>query len=484
MSFQSDNNETNLPVPEQVPVPEQENPAPVIDAEIKVSVQDTGLTACIRIVPPLNGGAEVTMDALMKVLVNENGIKNINLLKLKALVANPVYYEDIVVAVGATSIPGENGTFEFVDRKENKGKPKEIENGMVDYYDLSLIQNVSVGQVLCIITPPTLGTNGYTVKGDVIKAIPGKVASIAAGVNTALSADGTQIISKIDGQFEYDGKRVTVNETYTLNQDVDTSTGNIKVAGNLVVRGMVTSGFKIEAGGFINVVGVVDSGTVIANKDVNLQGGANGSTINCGGNFKCRFIENCDVFVSGEMKAEYILNSNVRCKKSLKTEGTISKIIGGTCIVMQNVESRTIGSAAGTKTKIEIGSDPEIVERQRALSEQIPELEKQLKNLEPLLKLLNQLKVTNRLDDEKAQTLEKASFSFKTQSAMLDSAKRELEDLSTSIFNKNFGKVICTGIIYPGTTVTIGSANFIVTQNLMNTSMFYNEGEVSFGSAR
>ena len=166
---------------------------------------------------------------------------------------------------------------EFLVSTTSNGKPKENEDGRVDYYDLGLIQNVSAGQVLCVLTPPTEGTPGYTVKGDIVKPKPGKPAPVVPGPNTMLSTDGLQIISKINGQFEFDGKKVIVNETYTLNQDVDTSTGNIKVAGNLVVRGMVTSGFKIEAGGYISVTGVVESATVTAGKDVSLQGGANGS---------------------------------------------------------------------------------------------------------------------------------------------------------------------------------------------------------------
>ncbi|NLA87506.1 MAG: DUF342 domain-containing protein, partial [Clostridiales bacterium] len=104
--------------------------------------------------------------------------------------------------------------------------------------------------------------------------------------------------------------------------------------------------------------------------------------------------------------------------------------------------------------------------------------------LEPLLKLLRQLEAANRLTEEKAQMLEKASFSHKTQSEALEGAKTELEEISNVIANKNFGKVICTGIIYPGTFVTIGSANYTVTQNLMNSSLYYRDGEVTIGAAR
>lgn len=476
MSLQPENSDINITPPETI--------APAIDAVIKVTIKDSGMTACVRLIPPANGGAPVTMDALMKALVTENGIKNIDLVRLKSLVTNPIYFEDIVVAVGTPAITGEDGTMEFKVQTETRGKPKESADGKVDYYDLGLIQNVSAGQVICNITLPKEGTPGYTVKGEIIKAKAGKPAPVIPGVNTQLSAEGTQITAKINGQFEYDGKKASVNETYTLNQDVDTSTGNIKVAGNLVVRGMVTSGLKIEAGGFINVVGVVESATVTAGKDLNLQGGANGSTISCGGNLKSRFIENCDVFVKGEMKAEYILNSNVRCKKSLKTEGGISKIIGGTCIVMQNVECRTIGSASGVKTKLEIGNDPEIVERQRTLTEQILELEKQICSLEPLLKLLRQLEAASRLDEEKAQMLQKAAFSYKTQTDMVESSKRELEEINSMLVSRNYGKVICSGIIYPGTIIAIGSASYTVTQNLMNTSLYYSDGDIRLGPAR
>ena len=475
MDLQPENSEI-----EAAPV---ENPGPPIDSTVKVTIVDNGMSARLRITPPQNGGALPAMDSLMK-LLKESAVKNIDLLRLKALVANPVFYQDIEVATGMSPVNGQDGTATFLVRTENRCTPLEIDNGRVDYYDLGIVQNVYVGQPLCELTPPTDGTPGYTVKGETLRAKAGKAPPVIPGPNTELSADGRQIVSKIDGQLQFDGRRLAVSETFTLNQDVDTSTGNIKVAGNLVVRGMVTSGLTVEAGGFINVVGVVDSSNVIAGKDVNLQGGAIGSKITCGGNLKSRFIENCDVSVRGEMRAEYALNSNVRCKKNLKTEGAISKIIGGHIIVMQNVECRTLGSASGVKTKLEIGNDPEIIDRQHNLMESIPELEKQMRNLEPLLKLLYQLEAANRLDEEKKAALEKASYTYNSLSEMLEKSKKELEEINGAIYNKNYGKVICTGIIYPGTVVVIGSASYTVTSNLMNTSLFYYEGTIVFGPAR
>lgn len=454
------------------------------NAEINVKIMDFGLTACVNITPPMNGGVAVTMDALMAALVKNNVTKNLNLLKMKTLSATPVYNEDIIVATGTRPIDGKDGTMDFKVRIEKKGKPKQIENGKVDYYDLDLIENVHIGQLLCVLTKPTIGTPGMSVTGEVLKQRVGKAAAIVAGPNTQLSEDGTQITSKINGHVVFEYKKIIVFDTYTLNQDVDTSTGNISVAGNLVIRGMVTSGLTIEAGGFINVAGVVDSATVKAGRDLNLLGGSIGSTISCGGNLKSRYIENCTVTARGDIVAEYILNSNVWCRKSLRTEGAISKILGGTCVVMNNVVSRTIGSAAGIRTKIEIGNDPEIVERQRELSDLIPELEKQLRSMDPLLKLLTQLEAANRLDEEKAQTLEKVRLSYSSHESTLEGAQKEMIEIGNMASNNNFGKVLCTGVMFPGTVVTIGPANYTVTTNLMNASLYYSEGSVAVGTAR
>lgn len=457
---------------------------PVIDTVINVVIKDDGMTACVNLSPPSEGGAGITLEDLKTELAKHRVTQNLDIFALNALVMKPVYDKNFTVATGTKPIHGEDGYATFKVRTEKVARPKEVEDDKVDFYDLGIIENVNPGQLLCVITPPTAGYPGQTVQGDKVLQKPGKAVAIMAGPNTEMSADGLQISSKIAGQFEFNGKKITVNETYTLSKDVDTSTGNIKVNGNLIIRGTVTSGFSIEAGGFINVTGIVDSATVTAGKDINLQGGAIGCTINCGGNLKSKFIENCTAFARGEIWAEYVLNSNIRGKRSLKTDGAIARILGGTYVIMQNLHCRTIGSAAGVKTKIEIGNDPDLITRQKELQELIPDLEKQIGSLEPLIKMLYQLEATGRLDDEKRAMLEKAKNSLSSHTNTLEKSKKELESINYSLINKNYGKIVCTGTIYPGTDVKIGSATYTVTHNLVNTSLYYNEGEVAFGSAR
>jgi len=329
-----------------------------VDAVVHVSIVNGGLEAYINIEPPRYGGAAPTLEVLEESLSSCGVTHNIDVEKLKELAKEPVYNRDILVARGVPPVDGDDGTVTFHIRTEKDLKPKEREDGTVDFLDLDLVENVSRGQVLCTITPPTEGTPGISVRGEVLPQKKGRPAPSFVGKNTELNEDGTTIISKIDGQVDFDGRKINVSETFTVSGDVDTSTGNVKVAGNLVVRGMVLPGFEIEAGGNIDVMGVVEGSTIRAGGNITLKSGITGSKIYCNGDLKSRFIENCTVFVKGDITAEYILNSNIKCGKNIKVIGSIAKIIGGSCMAGQDIVARTIGSVANVKTSLELGTDP------------------------------------------------------------------------------------------------------------------------------
>ncbi|HHT63643.1 MAG TPA: DUF342 domain-containing protein, partial [Clostridia bacterium] len=452
---------------------------------INVYITDNGLEAYLNIKPPGNGGAPPTLEALKKALESQGVSYNINMEKLNELAKEPIYNNNILIASGLAPVHGTDGTATFLINTEKKNlKPKVKEDGTVDYRDLGLVENVKQGQVLCKITLPTEGTAGITVQGKVLLPKKGRKVPSYAGKNTEFSKDGTAILAKIDGHAEFDGYKINVTDTFYIDGNVDNSTGNIKVSGNLIVHGMVLPGFIIESDKNINVDGVVDTATIKAGGNIKLQSGIIGSDIYCSGDLESKFIQNCNVFVKGNIKAGNILNSNVKCGKNLKVEGRIARIIGGSCIVGENIEAHTIGSVSYVKTRLELGTDPIIIERQQELLAQVPELEKQIKNLDPIVTLLSQLEARGRLTPEKKQVLDSIRIKYDTNKKLLEEARKELADIAQLIRNKGYGRIICTGTIYPGTTIVIGKLNLPVTSVLSNTSIYYKDGQICQGFAR
>lgn len=457
---------------------------PAVDAAAHASVSSDQLEAYINLEPPSNGGEPVTME-LMTAALEKSGISyNIDTKRLEELIKLPFYGEDILIATGEMPENGTDGTISFTfETDTSKLKPKENADGSVDFHDLGIVQNVTKGHVLAIITPPTEGKPGMSVRGKDLNQKKGKPVPSYVGKNTELNEDGTQILSKIDGQISFDGRKVSVQETYYIRGDVDNSTGDVKVQSSLDVSGIVLPGFKVEAGKNICVKGTVENAEVRAGGNIELMSGITGSELYCEGDLTCRFIESCNVFVKGEITAEYILNSNIKCGKSIKTVGRRAKIIGGNCLAGHNIVTTTIGSIANVKTRLELGTDHTVIQRQQELMQKVPDLETSINKLKPLLSLLTQMEEHDRLTPEKAEILSKVKYSYNASVDELQKTEKELEDIAERINSRGYGRILCEGTIYPGTTVVIGPTTLNVYEQLVNTSLYYNEGNINTGVA-
>lgn len=474
---------TNIENNEQIETPC--TPPPPIDAKINISISDNQLEAYLFIEPSSNGGVDPTFEAMEAMLFDYGVSYNIDMDKLKEIEIEPIYNCDILVASGVAPVNGVDGTATFqIDTEKKSLKPKEDNKGKVDYHLLGIVENVKQGQVLCVITLPTKGSPGMSVKGKELPQKKGKPVQSLLGKNTELNSEGTAIISKINGQAEFDGRRLHVNDVLYIKENVDYSVGNIKVPNNLDISGMVMPGFVIEVGGNIDVRGIVQKSTVKAGGNINLQSGIISSTLYCDGDLNCKFIENCDIFVKGDINSRNIINSNIKCGKTIKINGTSAKIIGGTYVAGENIEAQTIGSAANVKTRLELSTDQTVITRQQQLLDQVAQWENQNEKLIPLITLLNQLEAANRLTPDKKQALEKASYTYNTNVQSLEDAKSELEDIAQYLEEKGHRRIICSGTIYPGTHVVIGKANLSITNTLECVSLYYDEGNIGIGSAR
>ena len=466
---------------EILPSLEKELPLPPIDAVISVFISENQLESYLNIDPPQNGGAEPTFESLKAAVANRNVIYGINFVKLKVIAQNRIYSKNITIAQGVAPVNGIDGTYSFQFRVEKSLKPKMRPDGTVDYHNLNLIENVKKGQVLCTINLPTKGTPGTAVTGAPLLPVDGKDVPNLAGKNTELNENGTAILASINGYVEYTSNKIIVYDVLYIQENVDNSTGDVKFIGNIIVKGMVLPGFVVEAGGNIEINGTVESATLKADANIILRSGVTGSEIHCGGDLTSRFIENCKALVKGDIKAENIISSNIKCGKSLRIVGTNAKILGGDCLVGQDIAAHVIGSSSGIKTNLELGTDTSIIEKQQEILLQIPELEKQLHNLKSLISLMRQLEAVNRLTPEKKLALDAALFSHESNTQLLESKKSELAEIIESIATKGYGKIICTGTIFPGTKVTMGISGMPITELLTNKSIYYSNGDIHIG---
>ena len=440
------------------------------------------LEAFLNIEPPANGGASPSLRDLENELARCKVCFGVDTGMLKEISENPQYNQNILVAKGIPAINGTDGTYVFHFNPKKELKPKEKADGKVDYFDLGIVENVIKGQNLCDITLPTEGTEGTSVTKVRIIPVRGKPVPAFAGRNTEMNKEGTVIYSTKNGHLEYTNGKIHVSELFVVEADVDHSTGNIKVNGSILVKGMIYPGFSVEANGNIEVRGRVESAKLKAGGNIILHSGIIGSGLICAGDMTSRFIENCSFIIKGSAKSEYIMNSNIRCGKSLKVSGMYARISGGSCVVGEDLTAPSIGSETGIKTELELGTDPYIVERQHEIIKQIPELEKQINSLTQIISLLRQYEAADRLTPEKKVMLDNALFNHETTTALLESEQQELLEIDESLKTKGYGKIICSGTIYPGTKVKIGYARLTLTDPIFHRTLYNKDGEILQGT--
>lgn len=467
-------------VPVKIAEPQEEER---IDATVKVTVSPDKMKAYVTFTPPDNGRM-LTLEEVLDELSKNGVIYGINRTNLETLVKYPVYNEMICIAEGTPPVNGENGKVEFHFDIKRDHRPTILEDGRVDFRELNLIQNIEKGGVLCSLIPPTPGKPGKTVAGTDIPALDGEPAVLPRGRNVVVSEDGTQLVAGIDGQISYIDGKVSVFATHEVKADVDNSTGNINFIGNVVVMGNVLSGFTIEAGGNVEVMGVVEGATIRAGGDIILRRGMQGmgkGILISGGDIIARYIENSNVEARNDIKAEAIMHSNVKCGNKLEISGRKGLLVGGSCKVGKEIIAKVIGSHLATVTEIEVGVDPTVRERYKAVRDEIVQMETDLRKAEQAIAILRKMELSGTITPEKKEMLAKSMRTRVYYSSRLMELKEELGQLEAKLQQEAYGKVRCYNIIYPGTRVAIGSCMMYVKENLHYCTLYRDGADIRVG---
>lgn len=433
---------------------------------------------------PPDNGRMMSLEEVLNILGKNGIIYGINKTNLESVVKYPVYNEMICVAEGIPSANGQNGKVEFYFDIKKESKPTILDDGRVDFRELNLIESVVQGQTLCTLIPPVPGTPGKTVSGTDIPAVDGKPAALPKGRNVSVSPDGMSLVANISGQISYLDGKINIFSTYEVPADVDNSTGNINFVGNVSVRGNVLSGFVVEAGGNVEVWGVVEGAVIKAGGDIILRRGMQGmgkGVLISGGDIIARYIENSNVEARNNIKSEAIMHSNIKCGNKLELSGKKGLLVGGSCKVGKEITAKVIGSHLATVTDIEVGVDPTIRERYKSVKDEINTMETDLRKAEQAITILKRLEMAGMLTPEKQEIMAKSVRTKVFFTNRLNELKEEMTKLEAALQQDSYGKIRCYNFIYPGTKITIGSCMMYVRENLQYCTLYRDGADIRVG---
>lgn len=333
-----------------------------IDSRVSVGITDGGMKAEFSLFPAINNGKVLDNDAIENYLIREKRLYT-ELFHWDSIKHSIQYYlagyivERVVVAEGMQAEDGQDAWmtlhFELDDRR-----PRELDDGSVDFRDINHIVTVEENQLLISYHPETSGREGVKVTGERIQARRGKKLVIHKGRGVYFDEERQGYAAKDGGYVIFESNRLSVNPIYSVYGDVDYSVGNIKFDGTVSVSGDVLSGFEIKAKNIV-VWGIVRDAHLTAIDDITVKTGVK-STGKCilkaGRHITSGFIENSDVEAGSSITIKnYCLNSKLRCEGDITATAGDGIISGGEIRAFSSIHVRRLGLDQGPQFKVFVG---------------------------------------------------------------------------------------------------------------------------------
>lgn len=455
------------------------------DLRILVTVSPDELKAFITLYASQDN-SRVTKEEILAALQSQRVTYGLKEDVINFCSEQPIYNEAFCVAEGIPAQNGKNGSVIYHFDTSVDKSPTILDDGRINYRELNLIQSVKQGQLLCSLVPPVMGTQGMTVKGRIIPAVSGRPAILPRGKNVHASEDGQNLYASTDGEVEYlDLTKVSVYTNHEVPADVDNSTGNVNFVGSVIIKGNVLSGFSVEAGGNVEVYGVVEGATIKAGGNIILRRGMQGmgkGTLIAGGDIVSRYIEYCNVEAQGNIQAEAVMHSNVKCGNKLELTGRKGLLVGGTCKVGKIIIAKVIGSHMATVTDLEVGTDPTVRERFKQVKEELNSNESDIRKAEQAITLLKKLEGMGSLTPDKQEILTKSVRTKIYLSSRVEELKKEMVVLEEKLQQEVSGKIRSLNIIYPGVKVTIGTCTMYVKEPLQYCTLYRDGADIRVGA--
>lgn len=466
----------------------------VRDAVVAVEIAADKMAAYLDVTPPC-GGLAVTAEQIRRALVEKQvscGLLDEAIEQVVA--AGEAHHQQ--VAQGRDVVNGEDGKLQCLIEMVKERHPHLDERGVADYRDLGGIVTVRQGERLMQKINPTQGEAGENVLGQVIPAKPGKEAMFAPQLKGATvdPQDPAFLIAEIPGQPLLVSNGMVVEPTIVL-ASVDLTSGNIDFEGTVNISGDVHAGMSIRATGDIHVGGTVEAAILDAGGDVVVKGGVIGhgevhehpdankksmiARVHCGSSFSARFVENASIEVGNSiMVDELVMQSELAAVNQIvvgKPGSGHGRIIGGVVEATLLVQAAVIGSPAGVKTRVMVGTNPYLQDKLRQAEKLLVEKSHELDEIVKLIKFIE-----DHPERIKPEIQQKAENTFLALHQVIEMALQDKDELARQVELSEEARVVVEKTLFGNVQVEIGGKIHWVDLQRNNGTFSLKDDEVVF----
>ncbi len=428
------------------------------DSYVDISITEDQMSATLTLHPPKHGGSLMTEYQLREKIAGVGISIGIVDSVIINCIRSPEFLVPQIFAKGIPPIAGRDGEIKLHFRSDNKPNLEEDEHGRIDYKNIAIIQSVKPDVLLAEKIPPKPGQIGKTVTSVDIPCQEAKDTDWIIGPNVV--ERGGKLYSTLAGRpvLERNGE-IRVDQVINL-AAVDYSTGNVDFPGTIIVEDKIGDGFALTTNGSIIINSSVGKAFLKAKGDIVISGGFMGrgeGFIESDGNIYVKFVEQGKLSASGSIFIEEAaMHSELSAKDFISVIGGRGEIIGGTVIAGNSITCEKLGAIVETKTKVAIGTPPELLEELNRMRHELVEKESTLKKVQLTLQKLLEQSQKRDLKPEEKEMVAKLKDANEKYSGLLDTLQKQFDTALGSYEPSKTAFVEVQREIFPGVEVSFG----------------------------
>lgn len=429
-------------------------------ARIAVTVSKDVMAASVLLRAPQQDEAPITVDEIMAELDKAGVVFGMDKAVIQKAVDKGEYNIPTRVASGRKPQKGVPASFVYHFDTSETLRPKEGEDGHIDYKDINFIQNTEKGALLVTKVPATSGQPGMSVLGKEIKGPNGRDLQFNHGAHTEVSEDGLKLHATASGAIQFQHGKVSVSDVIVIKGNVDHNVGNIDCRGSVRVTGDVKAGYNLKLDGDLEVNGNVEDCTLEVEGNIYVKGGFFGEgagVMKAGGDITVKFAEGQKMF-SGNvvMVGGEIINCQVVAKERVIVKGRRGKIIGGSIGAGQEIRASVLGSDAGTATHLTVAYDHKLMAKHTEVMKEIQRLIEDEPRIKEALVALYRLQMDGKITPEQKAALDKFEQFQKDLPLSLESLNHQKAELEEEMKQYADARIVAEEAIFPGVRAQFG----------------------------
>jgi uncharacterized protein (DUF342 family) len=288
---------------------------------------------------------------------------------LEAALSDPNFVcDDEVLARGQAPVPPVDARFEpAFSAGVQAGHVRE--DGTLDLHDRELLKPVHVGDLLGLMHSPREGTEGRRLDGELLPVSKPHPLTLSLLSGVSVDSDGCVRAAR-DGVILYKPlQTLDVVDRHEHRGSVDLHSGDLNMQGSLVIKGDVSRPFAVAASGDVDIVGSIDSASVLAGGHLRVQGGVrggDGGSVCAEGDMRLHHVEAAELYCGGQLQVEQAVNSQLNAHEIRVAK----RLRGGIATAEARITVSEVGAPNGVATRLVAGEPLEnpVLEVKRAIA--------------------------------------------------------------------------------------------------------------------